>query len=580
MFLLAVSVGDSGVKSARCHDQHRGGVRILLGTPTVLDVGDVQIVGQARLAVPDGQPLTGVRALRHLAERYVRGGLPAVETAMGQFSVVMWDAPNHRLVAVKDAIGLLPLYHRMSNGVVYISDRADVFPSTASFDTGFIAAFIASGGICVDRTIWSDVSRVQGGTSTSWAEGLMHVRRYWTAEGISQDLDVDKPRAARMFASALRSAVQDAMEPDNATWADLSGGLDSSSVVCMAASLKSESGRLGGTISYIDTLGGDETAFVESVANQCQLHSVRFLDCAPWDDDGAPPPVTAEPARDYPFYARDRKSAAILSRSGGKVLLSGVGPDCYMQFSPHHIGDLLASRQLRDAAKQTFRWSYVRRQPIWKVLARDVLLPFAPVAVQRRVAARTRPAPRWIRRGFLRNSDFLEHWRRPFVVDGTPGRFGQVSIARYLRRLSASLHNWREMDGIEIRQPFLDRRLVELCLRLPTAVRTDTASSKPVLRGAMGALLPRTVLRRQCTKGSGLQPRICSAFRNRRQSLQRLLKQSVLADLGCVEPDLMRREVDEYCAGRGDVVTTLYTALALETWLAVRSNRYAPHVDA
>ena len=564
MFLLAVS----------------GGIRVLLGTPRIVDAGGVHVVGQARLAVPGGRPLTGRRALHELGARYRDGGVSAIETTAGQFSVVMWDAPNQRLVAVKDAIGLLPLYHRTVDGVVYVSDRADVFPFSAPSDEAFMAAFIASGGIAIGRTIWSNVHVVQGGTSTTWAGGSAQVRQYWRAEDVSQDLDVDEPCAARLFASALRSAVHDAMEADAATWADLSGGLDSSSVVCTAASLTSTSTTLGGTLSYIDSLGGDETAFVDSVAGHCQLRNERLVDCAPWDEDGAPPPVTSEPARDYPFYARDRSSAAILRRAGGRALLSGVGPDCYMPFGPHHIGDLIASGQFRHAARQTFRWSYIRRTPIWKVLARDVLLPFAPAGMQRRVAAQGHPPPRWIRPGFLRHSSFLEHWRRPFVLDGEPGRFGQVSIARYLRRLSASLHNWREMEGIEIRQPFLDRRLVELCLRLPTAVRTDIARSKPVLRDAMKSVLPPKILRRQCTKGTGLQPRICSAFCRRRHSFERLLKQSVLADLGCVEPTLMMREVDEYCAGRGDVVTTLYTALALETWLAVRHDRYAPCLNA
>jgi len=580
MFLLAVSASDARRTDARCGDQHPGGLRVLFGTPVVLDIDDIQIAGRARLSVPDGQPLTGIRALRDLAERYRRGGVSAVETAPGQFSVVIWDRRHDCLVAIKDAIGLLPLYHRTFASNVYVSDRADLFPSTAPLDNAFIAAFIASGGISSERSIWSDVNVIQGGTSTTWIDGLAHARRYWAAEKVPQNLDVDGRRAARLFADALRSAVHDAMEPDHATWADLSGGLDSSSVVCMAALLKSGSAALGGTISYVDSLGGDETAFVDSVAEKFELRNVRLRDCAPWDDDGAPPPVTSEPARDYPFYSRDRKSAEILRRSGARALLSGVGPDCYMPFGPHHIGDLFVSGQLRDAARQAFRWSYIKRQPIWRVLARDVLLPFAPVRMQRRVAARRHPAPRWIRRNFLRNSNFLEHWHRPFVVNGAPGRFGQASISRYLNTLSASLHNWREMDGIEIRQPFLDRRLVELCLSLPTTVRTEVARSKPVLRDAMATVLPPKVLRRQCTKGTGLQPRICSAFCNHRQSLERLLKQSCLADMGCVEPGLMLREIDEYCAGRGDVVTTLYATLALETWLAVRSNRYVRPANA
>jgi hypothetical protein len=146
---------------------------------------------------------------------------------------------------------------------------------------------------------------------------------------------------------------------------------------------------LGGTITYIDSLGGDETQFVDAVVHRFGIRNERFDDPSPWCDDGELPPLTPEPARDYPFYARDRRTAEVLKEAGATTLLSGVGPDCYMQFGASHIPDLVLSGAIREGAQQLFQWAYVRRQSIWKVLGRG-LDPIRWTSSERRIRCSSR----------------------------------------------------------------------------------------------------------------------------------------------------------------------------------------------
>jgi asparagine synthase (glutamine-hydrolysing) len=429
------------------------------------------------------------------------------------------------------------------------------------------------------RTIWSGVRPVPPATLLRWRDGRTQAETYWTLGSIATRAQLGLDEASREFRELLRTAVLASIEPEGKTWADLSGGLDSSSLVSSAAVFGKETGQaLGGTVTYTDSLGGDETRFVDAVAGRFRLRNERFAEPWPWRGDGLPPPITPQPTRDFPYYARDRATAACLGTAGANSLLSGIGPDCYMPFGTRHAVDLLCSGQARAGFKQLFQWAYMRRQSIWQVLGSDVLLPFAPVAYQRRRAARRLPVPAWLPAPFLRKHGFREHWGDPEVSHGRRGRMSQAAIPRHLSMVIAALQGWRHLPGIEVRHPLLDRSLVEFCVGLALTVRSDVARPKPVLHAAMKGIVPDEVLARRCTKGSILGPRICWAFRRERASLLALLKSPVLADLGCIEPRRVLADVDAYASGGGDNETSLYTVLSLETWLASRASRYTSPV--
>lgn len=543
------------------------------------------IVGRARLeTAADGASgghhleasVDGRHDLTRVAEACRHGRFAALKLLTGAFGVVIWDPIARTLAAVRDPLGLAPLYYSTRGDGIYFSDRPDIFPERSTFDLDAIAAFIGTGGAADRGTIWSGVLPVPAGCMLSWAHGQVRCERYWSADAIRQDAALDAEQAGREFGRLFRDAVLASLEPGQRTWADLSGGLDSSSVVAAAATYGEARGdrTLGGTVTYTDALGGDESRFVDAVLNRFPLRNVRLGDAWPWFDDGAPPPETPQPSRDYAFYARDRQVAGLLRREGATTLLSGVGPDSYMPFATSHIPDLLAGGRVREAGHEAFQWAYVRGQSIWRVLLQDVLLLYAPARVQTWWTCRQQPMPRWLRRDFARRHGLAEHWVSRTICRGRPGRMSQARIASDLSRVSAGLLAWRVLPGITLRHPFLSRPLVECCLRLPDTVRTSIGRSKPVLRTAMRTMLPAEVLGRQCTKGTMLAPRICWAFRKERARLSSLLASSMLADLGCVEPKAMMADLDTFASGTGDQVTSLYTALSLETWLSTRTGRY------
>jgi asparagine synthase (glutamine-hydrolysing) len=376
------------------------------------------------------------------------------------------------------------------------------------------------------------------------------------------------------FRRLLESAVLRCLNPGAQTWAHLSGGLDSSSVVSTAAVLN-ERGvtdkRLGGTITLTDSLGNaDESDFADAVVRRFNLHNERVADDWPWRSDGAPPPLTDQPARDYPFYARDRLMARIITDHGGTALLSGVGPDHCLPVTSYHMPDLIWTGRFGEGARELYRWTIATRDSLWRVTFRHML---APLLAPRWYALREvhgSEVPAWITANFAARCDF--HHRLAAQHDpGKRGRFYQSASRRSLSRIACWLPAWFDLPGIKTRHPFLYLPLVEFCLRLSYRLRTDACQSKPVLRAAMNGVLPEKV-RQRFTKGM-LDPRICWALGKERQQLSRLLAGSVLADLGCIEPKRALAEVDSHATGVGGNAGFLYPMLSLETWLSTRSGR-------
>ncbi|MGH7447835.1 MAG: asparagine synthase-related protein, partial [Longimicrobiales bacterium] len=137
----------------------------------------------------------------------------------------------------------------------------------------------------------------------------------------------------------------------------------------------------------------------------------------------------------------------------------------------------------------------------------------------------------------------------------------------------AWIERWPYGREIEMRYPYLYRPLVEASLRLPAKQRVRPNAHKWILRQAMRDVLPENV-RMRSTKG-GIDARILWSLQREKPRLDALLRDPILAQLGCIDAAALRHAVDQ--ARRGIPVNNvqLFTALALETWLSVRNDAWA-----
>jgi asparagine synthase (glutamine-hydrolysing) len=510
-----------------------------------------------------------------LVERAVREeGAAAPERLIGDFAFAVYEPARGVLVAARDPFGVKTLYYAEHAHHVLVASHASLLAG-GGYEEDFIATFLLGNVAPTAHTMYAGVARVPpGGVVLAVPEGELLVTRYWTPHP-SADAPQQLSDAAACFRQRFTSCVRTRIAADVPTWSELSGGTDSSSVVVTADHLARTGGAppLDGAITHVDSLGeGDELSFARAVIAQVGLRLIIIRDDWPWRDDGEPPPVADEPSPFYPFFARDRRCVRAVRHAGGRVLLSGLGADHYLSGSPVWLADLVARGRLGRAVRASAAIAVAYRTSMWRVARRYAFQPLLPAALRYRFAPAADRVPSWVSNTYARRHDMR---RRLALVrvgrEGMTSRFHD-EIAIELGAVQNAIPRTVFDEAVDLRFPFLDRRLIELALGVPRECIQGPRLGKVILREAMRGRLA-DVVRLRSTKG-GIDARILWALVHERARIDALLREPCLADIGAIDPVQLRRAVDD--ARKGHVVNTafLLSALALETWLAVRDGRW------
>jgi asparagine synthase (glutamine-hydrolysing) len=543
----------------------------------VVDRDGLVVVGRATLDPQHHGDQRGAAAADALVAASRQPGHRGFDDLVGDFAFVIWQRGDGQLRAIRDHVGVRPLYWVERDGAVHVSDSQAALAGGARLDEEFVASFIAGRGVCADRGVWSGVVAVPSASVLSWSNGRHRIESFWQPAVPSvTTAGADVESAGQQLRELLEQSLRSVVEPDGRTWSHLSGGIDSSSVAATAAhsALYGQGHALGGTITFVDRdRSGDERAFSDAVVAQYDLRNAVIDEEWPWRDDGQPPPAFDEPARDLPFYARDRRVATLLRAHGATTLLSGVGPDHLLPATPAHIPDLFWRGELRDASAELYRWAACRGESVWRGFAKNVAYPLVTGRLHPWWRQATSEVFDWFTQKFLVNQELGRRIADAQAIPGAArGALYQATTRQALQRVGAGCSTWCASDGIRVRHPYLYQPLVKFCVGLPYRLRTDIYQQKPVLRAAMRSILPE-IIRQRRSKGGQLEPRICRAFATERPYLTRLLKHSVLADYGVIEPARALAAIDRAASGMLESVGYLYAMLSLEMWLATRSGR-------
>jgi len=292
--------------------------------------------------------------------------------------------------------------------------------------------------------------------------------------------------------------------------------------------------------------------------------------------------------REQPFaHAYEHWNRALHRRArgvGGRVMLDGIGGDQLFQSSDVFLADLFRTFQWGELFRQHRARSGAQRA--WRELYRWAVRPNVPLPLQRMVArARGLPVaphyldrfpPSWFRRDFLEAHGVMDRDRaerpalpeRPFVL---------AEGHAYLRfafypRIFAQLHRFGREEGVELRSPLLDERIVRFALARPWSDRVDGTETKLLLRRAMRGLLPDEVLAPRSHRTGTTNAYFLRELRRAAWPVaEPLLGDLRLAALGIVDPAIYRRAWDHLLAHDDDeLAVRVFFTLQAELWLRSR----------
>jgi len=367
-----------------------------------------------------------------------------------------------------------------------------------------------------------------------------------------------------------------------AVW--MSGGYDSTSV--FAAGSVAGATITPVSVRYPKDDPGYEDPWIEATAERWSA-TIRWVDVesiAPLDR-----PLERAAARDEPFAHKFEMWNRALCRgsrdAGSRVALGGNGGDQLFQVSPVYLADLLAQghwAELRSVWRRGFRGAGYRFFARWAVqpnLSPSALRLVALLRGGRPLVhyMEDRPPP-WFRDEFVRRSGLGD--RLAGRIERRPGEpWSSVETGWYFRagfgaKINALVNSLGLSEGVQLRSPLYDARLLQFVASLPRTWRSNAGESKVILRKSMQGLLPQEVLATRPQR-TGL-PRGYLAH-CLQQALPEMVKVaegcSNLADLGIIEPDVLAEKCRTYLADpvtNGALGGPVYDTLATELWLRSR----------
>jgi asparagine synthase (glutamine-hydrolysing) len=410
----------------------------------------------------------------------------------GMWALAIFDTQTKHLFLARDRFGIKPLLYAMSpERLVFASEQRAIVQSgliTASVDIGvarrlLIDAFGIEGS---ERTLCNEIRRLQGGHSMWLRDGKLSVRRWWCTLDHLPALPKTEGERVERFRELFQDAVALRMRSDVPIGTCLSGGFDSSAVICaMSAHQQDGMGPRDNAAwrhAFVATFPGasnDERPMAEEAAAWANVDPT-FIEIGPND---ALPDLDRILADTDDVYIGLPTAVWLtyreLSRHNVRVSLDGHGADELMGAYRQEGGS--AAFRIRNAL------AGLSSNSEWAGRGVDLL---RAMMIRRQGQY------------FLRGGLFEMPAPLALVGDGDtlPDDWG--SLNRRLYRmfhatvLPTILRNFDRISmahGIEVRMPFMDWRLVTHTMALPEASKSSNGYTKLVARKAMADLMPESI---------------------------------------------------------------------------------------
>lgn len=440
-----------------------------------------------------------------LLASYLEWGPPFLERLNGMFAFALWDRRRKLLFCARDRLGIKPLHYAVHRGAFYFASEikglaALGVPTAPNMKmwADYIVHGLSDHGT---DTFFRGVSSLPPGTSLSLDLGR-HVnprpRPWWSLPRLAEERLAEEPlcgseqAAQQTLRELLDDSVRLRMRADVPVGVNLSGGLDSASLLASVAQRSTAGERVHTFTATFGDPAYDETAFagqapghVHWTRNKASIDADQVMELAQeatWHQEAPFGGIATLAYHRLHQSARDRGVTVLLEGQGVDELLAG-----YRYYVPHHLLDVLEAGK-RDRVRAEIRATGRDRRRIVDQMrgilegraqsvsqdGSDHLRPLCASPAMRELAG---PPPEFERH-------FPDRLRNILYRD-----LAHTKLPRVLRmndRLSMA-------SARELREPFLDHRIVELAFQLPGDSKIRDGASKHVLRRAMADRLPEAV---------------------------------------------------------------------------------------
>jgi asparagine synthase (glutamine-hydrolysing) len=510
-----------------------------------------------------------------IADLYERRGVDGFAQIVGDWAAAICCESEKTLILAKDYLGMRPLFYRIDGSEVTwctILDPLVVLSSTAprlseSYLAGWMTFFPQD-----HLSPYEGIYSVPPSSVVEIRPGKVMTHRYRSFAALKTIRYTSDRQYEEHFLDVFREAVRRRLNSDEPVLAELSGGMDSSSIVCMAdALLTSGNARTSAieTVTYTDAseLSWDEMPLVSRVETK-RGRTGRHIELKLSESETRATPrlrFQAIPTTLNSTSGAAEEFAALVSQGKHRVVLSGLGGDEMLGGVPTPIpelADLLARCHGYEFVRRSFRWAVAKKTPVL-ALWRSTVSQFLPRRILRISTASNRIP--WFTKDFSdRNKPSIGFSQPRLKLFGRrPSLQGNLWALDILGRQFACMP-LASRPPYEWRYPFMDRDLVAFCLSIPREQLVRPHQRRSLMRRALLGIVPHEILerRRKAYVSRGLVNSLKTEWHRSNRVQQLLLEQLGIVDSGALQASIRDAEL-----GHEVQIIPLLRTLTVEQWL-------------
>lgn len=514
-----------------------------------------------------------------LIKAYHAWGEDFLHRLNGMWSFAIWDNKPKKLFCSRDRFGIKPFYYAVENGVMYWGSEIKqllLAPIDKTLNKAMIWRSMKINALMVyrDETYWQNVHCLLPGYTLTVQHNQIKIKEYYKLDVANFEQNpISFDDAVEQYREIFLDSLKLHLRSDVEVGASLSGGLDSSAIVCSAKALMTYPMQTFSTY-YEGDAALDERPWIQQIADSTGVKA-HYL--APQASDAIAWWDHATYLNDMPLAAGFVSQYALMQGAhakGIKVLLSGQGSDeisgGYRHASYRYYADLLRGLKFGRFAKEIpafWESNLLKNASNLGKIGLSTVLSESRLYDLEFKAYRFEPF----------NGQFIEDAR----AQSENGILSQISDIK-ASRLSNFLYNMMRTtslqtllhfedrmsmgNSVESRVPFLDHRLVDLLFSLPSHYKIQPPYRKVIHRKAMQACVPEAISQRK-DKGIFSSPFYSQWMHNElRPFINDILHSREFRSRGIWDVAKIHDKWQRYLSGKDRDADMLFNVIALEIW--------------
>lgn len=524
-----------------------------------------------------------------LLAAYREWGRECLPKLNGMWAFVIYDRRRRCLFGSRDRFGVKPLYMSRGGGVVQFASEIKALRASGYIRGGInwktATAFLVEGRLDSQReTFYEGIEQIPPGSGFEVGlDGTWQQWSFWSLDRLPPSLVESPPQR---FADLFEDSVRIRMRSDVPVGVCLSGGLDSTAIICAAA--RQQGARIAGPTDALQAFcymakEFDESRYIADTLDQTHAQ-LRQLETSPselWNDLRKLLWYQDEPVHTMTAVVGFQLMRLAASH-GIRVVLNGQGADetiaGYSSYFQDYWVSLIRQGRVGDAWRAVTEYSEAHggsaSQRLTQAAARCFSWELQKVRVYRDWAMARRQAR--LREHSWFSQELLAH----VTSDDTSPPEASLPHALKQSVISAPLPLYLRIEdrnsmahSVEARLPFLDYRLVSFVCGLPDDWKVRGPWNKYVLREAMRGLMPESVRGRVDKMGFPTASRKWFAH-DLYEPLRDVLGSQAVRESGIYNPTVILADLERHRKGEADFTNRLFHVAEFE--LLSEILRHAP----